>query len=214
MVNGGARPHEAVPEELERVRELLNTWSIPNDTRSPTDELDAVLAARGVGRADADLLRELRDDLRAVVEGGTQQEGRLDAWVVRLGVRPTVTAGRLGFVHGGGTAGDLLVAVLEAVVTGQWSRLKACGDCRWVFYDTTRNTSRRWCQMYAGGPDGRACGTIAKVRRYRARQATAAAAGPGGDGGPGADGETAASSTPDASGRPATRAPSGSSRSR
>jgi hypothetical protein len=25
--------------------------------------------------------------------------------------------------------------------------------------------------MYAGGPDGRACGTIAKVRRYRDRQA-------------------------------------------
>ena len=29
--------------------------------------------------------------------------------------------------------------------------------------------------MYAGGPDGRACGTIAKVRRYRSRQATVAA---------------------------------------
>jgi hypothetical protein len=31
--------------------------------------------------------------------------------------------------------------------------------------------------MNAGGPDGRACGTIAKVRRYRDRQAAAGQAG-------------------------------------
>jgi predicted RNA-binding Zn ribbon-like protein len=36
-----------------------------------------------------------------------------------------------------------------------------------VFYDHTRNASKRWCLMNAGGPNGRACGTIAKVRRYR-----------------------------------------------
>ena len=33
----------------------------------------------------------------------------------------------------------------------------------------TRNGGKRWCLMYAGGPQGRACGTIAKVRRYRER---------------------------------------------
>jgi predicted RNA-binding Zn ribbon-like protein len=46
-----------------------------------------------------------------------------------------------------------------------------------VFYDNTRNGGKRWCLMNAGGPDGRACGTIAKVRRYRDRQAAAGQAG-------------------------------------
>ena len=43
-------------------------------------------------------------------------------------------------------------------------RLKACPDCRWVFYDNSRNGSKRWCGMYAGEEGGRACGTIAKVK--------------------------------------------------
>jgi hypothetical protein len=61
-----------------------------------------------------------------------------------------------------------------AVADGQWQRLKACPDCRWVFYDHTRNASKRWCLMHAGGPDGRACGTIAKLRQYRQKQKASA----------------------------------------
>ncbi|MGQ0418393.1 CGNR zinc finger domain-containing protein, partial [Bacillus sp. HC-TM] len=48
--------------------------------------------------------------------------------------------------------------------------LKACPDCRWVFYDHSRNGSKRWCGMYAGEEGGRACGTIAKVKNYRAKR--------------------------------------------
>jgi predicted RNA-binding Zn ribbon-like protein len=61
-------------------------------------------------------------------------------------------------------------AVVEAVASGAWSRLRRCPDCRLVFWDRTRNASKIWCGMYAGA-DGRACGSIAKVRRYRARRA-------------------------------------------
>ena len=39
-----------------------------------------------------------------------------------------------------------------------------------IVWDRTRNASKIWCGMYAGA-DGRACGSIAKVRRYRARRA-------------------------------------------
>jgi predicted RNA-binding Zn ribbon-like protein len=44
------------------------------------------------------------------------------------------------------------------------SRLRTCENprCRWVFYDGTRNGSRRWCSMAV-------CGNRAKVRRYYAR---------------------------------------------
>jgi predicted RNA-binding Zn ribbon-like protein len=43
--------------------------------------------------------------------------------------------------------------------------MKACRaeDCRWAFYDRSRNRSRAWCSM-------RECGNRAKARSYRARQ--------------------------------------------
>jgi predicted RNA-binding Zn ribbon-like protein len=43
--------------------------------------------------------------------------------------------------------------------------LKKCGSpsCGWLFVDTTRNKSRRWCDM-------RVCGNRSKVRRYQRRQ--------------------------------------------
>ncbi len=71
--------------------------------------------------------------------------------------------------HAGGRAGDYLAIVLAAIADRTWPRLKACPDCRWVFFDHTRNGSKRWCLMNAG-PTGRACGTIDKVRRFRQRQ--------------------------------------------
>ncbi len=154
------------------MRELLNSWLIPNDSRQPADEFAALARRRGWTGPEAALVRELRDDLRRVVEDDTVAGG-LDDWIVRLDLRPSVTQGELTYRHRGGPAGDLLAAVVAAVGARTWKRMKACPDCHWVFYDSTRNGSKRWCLMYAGGPDGRACGTIAKVRRYRDRQAAA-----------------------------------------
>ena len=39
------------------------------------------------------------------------------------------------------------------------SRVRACDECRWVFLDTTRNRSRRWC-------DPADCGNRSRQRRY------------------------------------------------
>jgi predicted RNA-binding Zn ribbon-like protein len=49
---------------------------------------------------------------------------------------------------------------------GTWARVKACRaeDCRWAFYDFSRNRSGTWCDMAV-------CGNRAKVRAYRARTA-------------------------------------------
>ncbi len=41
-------------------------------------------------------------------------------------------------------------------------RLCAAGNCGWIFLDTTRNRSRRWCSMSV-------CGNRAKVRRFYQR---------------------------------------------
>jgi len=154
---------------------LLNSWRIPNDTRQATDQFDELASRQRWTRRDASLMRELRDDLRPVVEGGGTAADRLTDWIGRLGMRPVIAEGQIGFRHDGGPAADTFAIVMAAISAGTWTRLKACPDCRWVFYDNTRNGSKRWCLMTAGGTDGRSCGTIAKVRRYPDRQATAQA---------------------------------------
>jgi predicted RNA-binding Zn ribbon-like protein len=51
-----------------------------------------------------------------------------------------------------------------ALLTGDLRRVKRCPshDCLWLFHDDSKNLSRRWCAMDD-------CGTLEKVRRYRAR---------------------------------------------
>jgi predicted RNA-binding Zn ribbon-like protein len=129
-------------------------------------------------RAQAAELVELRDGLlRLLAAPPTQEDAAwLSGWFERtgLGVRVTVEDGALAIGHASpassGLAGAVVEAVAAAVAGGTWSRLRRCPDCKLVFWDRTRNASKIWCGMYAGA-DGRACGSIAKVRRYRARRA-------------------------------------------
>lgn len=57
----------------------------------------------------------------------------------------------------------------ELLTSADLDRAKECEDaegCGFLFFDTSKNRSRRWCDM-------RGCGNRAKVRRYRRRQAVA-----------------------------------------
>ena len=181
MVSARDSDAQAAPAGLEPVRALLNSWLIPNDSRQATDRFSELARQHGWTGPEAASVRDLRDDLRRLVESGSAAEAAcLNEWIDRLAVRPVVAHGQVSYSHEGSPAGDLFAAVLTAIGAGSWKRLKACPDCRWVFYDHTRNGSKRWCLMYAGGPDGRACGTIAKVRRYRDRQAVVSAGASGG----------------------------------
>lgn len=60
--------------------------------------------------------------------------------------------------------GRLIVATARA---GEqtWERLKVCRNenCRWVFYDASKNRSGAWCDMEI-------CGARHKMRRYRERK--------------------------------------------
>ncbi len=49
----------------------------------------------------------------------------------------------------------------DVLVSDDPKRVKKCGDqaCGWLFYDTSRNKSRRWCDM-------RDCGNRAKANRF------------------------------------------------
>lgn len=61
-----------------------------------------------------------------------------------------------------------VTALLRAMARPSWPRLKACrgDDCRWVFIDGSRNTSRRWCDMAN-------CGNRAKMATFRDRHRAA-----------------------------------------
>ncbi|KIF78067.1 hypothetical protein QR77_38205 [Streptomyces sp. 150FB] len=64
----------------------------------------------------------------------------------------------------------LAIAWSELAITGQSARLKRCAEhaCAWVFWDVSKNRSRRWCSM-------RVCGNRAKARRYTAKRTASGA---------------------------------------
>jgi predicted RNA-binding Zn ribbon-like protein len=175
------------PGRLESVRKLMNTWLLPSATRVPEDRLPALLRDQEgwrqtfpelpLGAGDsAELLVELRDELRQMV-GGDDWLETLRRWLERFPpVVDVVTSAEATTVQhapqpDSGVAAWILAAVVDAISDDTWFRLKRCPDCQWIFYDRTRSRTKVWCDMLAGDAGGRSCGTIAKVRRYRERQA-------------------------------------------
>jgi len=60
--------------------------------------------------------------------------------------------------------GVVAVSAADLLTGAEVERVKECGgsNCNWLFRDTSRNRSRRWCDM-------KDCGNRAKARRYYAR---------------------------------------------
>ncbi len=177
---------DSTPEPLRLVESFLNSV----DTESGADDLSGVAsfhrwlgehdrAAAAIG-ADPDgdlaLARELRDELRAETashhDRGPRDRSRLTALAGRVRLVSRFEpdgAVRLVPPAGGvpGFLGGVLAAVALAAHDGSWRRLKICpaDDCRVVYYDQSRNASRRWCSMEV-------CGNRNKTRAYRQRAGT------------------------------------------
>ena len=112
------------------------------------------------------------------------------AWAVIVGMvisfeSRLVSAGERGMVAhpaveqhsgrhgcGGGQGGEgervadlplwpLAAYAADLLRSGPLHQLSRCGHCRWLFLDTSKNHSRRWCSMNS-------CGSVVKMRRYRA----------------------------------------------
>lgn len=60
--------------------------------------------------------------------------------------------------------GAVARSAVQLLLDGDRTRVRMCEgeQCGWVFEDTSRNGRRRWCDMGD-------CGTLDKVRRFRAR---------------------------------------------
>lgn len=175
------------PEPLALVQDFVNTRNhlYGGDKLADAEGANAWLSGRRllegderVGEEGRRRLAGFREELRGVLLAhnggpGTDTEA-LDNLVAfaTLGVafgpdgRPS-----LGPRAGGGPAdrllGRLLAVIVGAEAEGTWGRLKACRneECRWIFYDASKNHSGRWCNMDV-------CGVRHKMRTYRQRRSS------------------------------------------
>ncbi|HWC80986.1 MAG TPA: CGNR zinc finger domain-containing protein [Pseudonocardiaceae bacterium] len=152
-----------IGRDAELVLSFLNTLDVEAGTDVLTDEAGwrewaQASALRVAG--DLDHARQARDALRAAV--GDPATGHdvplLNSLIaVRLpGGVPTLAAGD--------PVGQVLAACVRLAVLGQWDRMKICPaeNCRWAFFDHSRNRSRTWCSMQV-------CGNRTKARVWRER---------------------------------------------
>jgi len=172
---------------LALVQDFVNTRNYlqGGDLLGGVEEATRRLTERGlleegesVGEAGRRCLVDFREALRVLLlahnDAAEPQPGveglngfaAFAALGVRFGAdgRPT-----LGPVVGDGPAeramARLLAEIFRAEAEGRWGRLKACRDpeCRWAFYDASKNGMGRWCNMQV-------CGARHKMRRYRERK--------------------------------------------
>ena len=182
---GDAEPKPA-PEPLLRVQALVNTvelpagadrlansadarpWLVANNLLAPHAELtpDDLALIRGVREALRALLvgnaggpppePAALAPLRDVAAAGRARTELDDDGTVRLDAAGNSVADRLS---------ELLLIIRDAQRDNSWERLKACAndECRWAFYDRSRNHGGTWCEMAA-------CGNKLKNRDFRARR--------------------------------------------
>jgi predicted RNA-binding Zn ribbon-like protein len=173
---------ETAPGGLELVRTFVNTYDLmpaPGKDQVATPAMlrawflerglidtDAVVDAAALARA-----QEVREALRALIAAnGTPSPdvvARLQAAGARAPLQVRLDGGdvRLEPIDRGvdGALARLLAFVHDAMQSGTWERMKACGDpgCAWAFFDHSKNRSGVWCSMAS-------CGNRNKARRRRA----------------------------------------------
>jgi len=146
--------------DVDLVLDFLNTIDVEDGTDVLGDLVGwhAWLSAHGLTAADVTPVRDARTALRAAVgEPGSAAPGLSAQVTVSLDTgTPRLVAGDV--------VGAVLAAASRLVVLGEWDRIKICpaDDCRWAFFDRSRNHSRTWCSM-------RVCGNREKARTWRER---------------------------------------------
>jgi len=165
------------PDDEELLLAVANTAHAEHDELADADSVHAWW--RGLGapaghEATAESVAPLRT-LRTLIRGlalrnnGIEPDltgtSVLEALTLRLDLRgrPSLRADQPGDLAGD-IAAATIAALLRATARPDWSRVKACrgDDCRWVFVDGSRNSSRRWCAMAN-------CGNRAKMATFRSR---------------------------------------------
>ncbi|SEA84431.1 CGNR zinc finger domain-containing protein [Leifsonia sp. 21MFCrub1.1] len=137
---------------------FLNTLDVEDDVDQLADDAGhrRWAAEHGLEPGDRTTAQKARDALRAVVDG--------DAAALPALRLPVVAAPGSVDLSPRTSADAAVASALVLSVQGKLGRVKLCGgeDCRWAFYDASRNGSRQWCSMEV-------CGNRQKARTYRSK---------------------------------------------
>jgi predicted RNA-binding Zn ribbon-like protein len=169
---------------LHLLQDFVNTNDIEGerDALGTPQRLQQWLAARGLADTDEPIgdgawrrALEIREGLRAL--GRANNGEPMDARQVQALNRAAAASPVLVSINRrdwtlrpaqsgvDGFLGTILATLARSVADGSWSRVKACrsDECRWLFFDHSRNRSGTWCTMAI-------CGSRMKSRAYRSRR--------------------------------------------
>lgn len=163
------------------------SWAVARGILSPSAAArshDELTRHPGAAQRALRAATELREALYAVFADAASVRPRrrpsrppidalatLNRWIASTFAHARLQPGRREFVlatgRSGSTgveaiAGPVVRAAVDLLTSANLSRVRTCADpdCAWLFLDTTRNRTRRWCDM-------KVCGNRDKVRRFR-----------------------------------------------
>jgi predicted RNA-binding Zn ribbon-like protein len=177
--------YKFAPEPLIAIQALANTYDFEDEEERllDPDAARAWLVESGLARPDVTVDRREHEELlgfrevvRDLLEANLHAEHTPDAEAlarfaeahpvpVRVGAGGDLDLDLEPQADVDGVIAQMLGIVLQAQTRGEWPRLKICAfdECRWAFYDSSKNRGGTWCRMEE-------CGNRVKNRRYRDRQ--------------------------------------------
>jgi predicted RNA-binding Zn ribbon-like protein len=167
-------PEELLPSYNDLLRfssqsELLTAKQVRQIARTTTESAaaDALVACRELREASSDVLYAAVDDRTP----GASQIKLLDRFFkeAREHQRLAWSESRLVWEWAASECTAelplwmLSLSTARLLTSADMGRLRACekADCRWLFLDTSKNHTRRWCDM-------KICGNRMKARRFKA----------------------------------------------
>jgi predicted RNA-binding Zn ribbon-like protein len=165
--------------------EDLVEWAVDGGLLSGRERRGLVDAARASPRLAAAALRravELREVLYrlfvALIRGGKPSSAEIDGfneWLAQTLRHRRLVGSESGYAWSWEENNEWLdrplwsvvLSAAEVLAVADPKRIRECpapDGCGWIFYDTSKNGTRRWCTM-------RLCGNVAKARRYYRRHA-------------------------------------------
>ena len=156
------------PQERDRAPETMAAW---------LERFGLLPAKHRLSPTDREHALQFRRAVRQLLEAngnGERPEAHAVAVLNRLAGESAL---RVAFDADGGAdlrpkaggleraLGVLLAIIFKSMQDGTWRHLKICraDDCRWAYYDRSKNASGAWCSMSG-------CGNRAKARAYRERR--------------------------------------------
>lgn len=177
---------EVMPPAIKLLRAFLNTREIAEATdvlssseglRRWLDDMELPGSNEDPAPGDVEWVVAIREALRDVLSGNNgypvpwesvallNRAARRSPLVMHFDEKivPSMVSVDFGVI---GAVGRIWEAIASAQTDGTWERLKACRrtDCRWIFFDRSKNRSATWCSTEG-------CGALMKSRAYRRRHA-------------------------------------------